>query len=402
MINLKRHINIALAYFLMVGLLGIFLRLFFVLPIPADFRFIVHAHSHIALLGWVYIGLITLIYKLYFAEIKKGKTYLRIFWFTNITLLGMLFSFPFQGYALFSITFSTLFLIASYFLAWFILRNVPVKYKVTNSYTCIKASLWYMIISSIGPWAIGGVMATFGKTSIWYKLSIYFYLHFQYNAWFILALCGILFFLFEKYKIRLDRKQFKRFFVLTNSGIILTLFLSGLWVEPPVILYILAGIGAILQVLAFLQFFRMLKNPWKELSHHLSPFVRLLLVMAAILLIGKILMQLLSAIPFFVTLSFTFTDFIIGYLHWTFLGIISICLFAFLHFFHLLRLPKTVFWIYFTGFILSELLIFYKGMAIWLGFPVPSNFFALLVGVSALLPLSVYILLINNYISSEK
>lgn len=402
MINLKRHTNIALGYFLIVGLLGGFLRLFFVTAIPANYRFIVHAHSHIALLGWVYIALATLIYKIYFAEAGKPAIYRRIFWFTNICILGMLCSFPFQGYALFSIIFSTLFLIASYFLAWFIFKHVPGHFKELPSYKCIKAALWYMVFSSIGPWAIGGVMATLGKTSIWYKLSIYFYLHFQYNGWFILALIGILFFLFERNKISIPEQEFKRFFRLINGGIILSFFLSILWTNPPFVFYILAAAGAVLQVLAFFKFFKILLASWKRLQFKLPPFTGMLLKICGILLVGKVLLQLLTAIPFFADLSFRYTDFVIGYLHWTFLGVISIGLFAFLKYFKLLKLPRPLFWIYFCGFVLSEVLIFHKGFSFWQRLPFLSQYASVLVGISALLPLSVGIVLINNIFSAEK
>ena len=178
MIKLKQHVNIALGYFLVSDLLGIFIRMFYVTPIEANYKYIVHANSHIFLLGLVYIGLINLIYKLYFSEAGKEKIYRLIFWFTNITLLGMLITFPFQGYALYSITFSTLFLIASYFFAWFVLKKIPKHYKHTYSYQCIKAALWYMIFSSIGSWGLGAFMPTLCSTSVWDKLAIYFYLHF--------------------------------------------------------------------------------------------------------------------------------------------------------------------------------------------------------------------------------
>ena len=402
MINLKKHASIALTYFLLVGFLGIFLRMFFVTPISANFRYVVHAHSHIALLGWVYLGLTTLIYRLYFMGSSKSRTYLRIFWFTNITIIGMLCSFPFQGYALYSITFSTLFLIASYFLAWFIFKNIPPEYKDTWSYKCIRTALWYMVISSIGPWAIGGVMATLGNTSIWYKLSIYFYLHFQYNAWFILALCGIVFYLMEKFKLNIDRRDFEEFFLNVNAGFILTLFLSALWVKPPMIFYFLGGTGAIFQLIGFWYLFRILKRNWPQLKEKLSPFVALLLKIAGFFMVAKILMQLSTGFSYFADLSFRFPDFIIGYLHLVFLGIVSICLFAFLKHFRLIRLPKILFWIYFTGFILSEALIFYKGLAQWLGLPFFSDYFGLLVGVSALLPLSVYFILLLTATSTEK
>ena len=222
MINLRRHTRTAFLYFCIAAFLGVFLRLFFVTPIGANFRYVVHAHSHIALLGWVYLALITLIYRLYIPPGTKTILYKRIFQFTQITLIGMLCTFPFTGYALWSIIFSTLFLFSSYITAWYFFKNVDAVNKQTFSFKCIRAALWYKLISSVGPWAVGGVMATLGKTSIWYKLSIYFYLHFQYNAWFILALCGILFYFLEKNGPLKDRGSLSRFFYLTNVGILLS------------------------------------------------------------------------------------------------------------------------------------------------------------------------------------
>ena len=396
MVKLKRHTNIALGYFFLVGLLGILLRLFFTSPIPGNFRFIVHAHSHIALLGWVYIGLVTIIYKMYFTEIDRSPTYMRIFWFTNFTVIGMLVTFPFQGYALLSITFSTLFLFASYFLAWFFLKNIPAHYKNSNSYKCIKASLIFLVFSSIGPWAIGGVMATLGNTSIWYKISIYFYLHFQYNAWFILALAGIFFYLLEKAGLPINNKEFRTFFFLLIWAIILSFFLSVLWVNPPLIFYLLAGAGALLQIAALIKFFILISPAWRSFKNKISSLVKLLLKIAAGFLIIKVLMQLLTALPFFASLSFRYTDFVIGYLHLVFLGIISIALFAFLIQLGLLNFRKKVFLLYFTGFILSEILIFYKGTAMWLGWPFISEYFTILVIISSLIPLAIAILLFDN------
>lgn len=401
MINLRRHTNIALLYFFIVGLLGLFLRFFFVTPLEANFRYVVHAHSHIALLGWVYIGLSTLIYKMYFTGENKGKRYLQIFIFTQITLIGMLFTFPIQGYALFSIIFSTLFLFASYFFAWFVFRNIPLHFKKTYSYNLIRSALWFMVISSIGPWAISVVMVTLGSTSIWYKLSIYFYLHFQYNGWFLLALTGILFYLLENSNAGIKHKEFKRFFHLMIASIILSFFLSVLWVEPPLIFYMLAGAGAILQIFAFWKLFYIIRQNSAVLKSKLKPFTLFLLTIVGIFLVIKILMQLLTAFPYFVILTFNIIDFVVGYLHWVFLGIVSISLFAFLGHFGLLKISRPVFYIYLTGFILSEALIFYKGLAIWLALPFFGDYFLLLVLISALIPMAVLILLFQNINTSK-
>src|SRR5690554_1346962 len=95
-INLRKHIGIALFYFLLVSLMGILMRFYFVAPLPINYKFLLHAHSHTALLGWIYLGLITLIYKVFLEKAEKPKLYRRIFIFTNITIVGMLLTFPFQ------------------------------------------------------------------------------------------------------------------------------------------------------------------------------------------------------------------------------------------------------------------------------------------------------------------
>lgn len=400
MINLKKHTNIALLYFFLVGLLGVFLRLFFVVPIPANFRYVVHAHSHIALLGWVYIGLTTLIYFIYFTKAGLAKTYKRIFWFTQVTLIGMLVTFPFTGYAFLSITFSTLFLIASYFMAWFILKKTPPPYKTTYSFKLIRASIWYMVISSIGPWALGGIMATLGNTSIWYKMAIYYYLHFQYNAWFILALCGILFFFLERQNLKPQKGDFQSFFWQINAAVILGFFLSVLWVEPHWIYYVLAGVGAILQVTAFYKFYQIISPFWKQLD--ISTFAKLLLKLSGILMIAKILLQVLSAVPYFADIAFNYPDLVIGYLHWVFLGVVSIALFALLSHAGLLKLSKWIFWIYFLVFIITESLLFYKGTAMWLGLPLPPHYFRLIAFISLLFPTTVGLMLLKNILTKSQ
>lgn len=394
---LKKHVNIALFYFLLVGFLGLLLRSFFVIPMPGNFKFIVHAHSHVALLGWVYLALTTLIYKLYFLDINKIKLYRNIILFTNICILGMLCSFPFQGYAIFSIIFSTLLLFATYWQVWFFLKYIPKTYKNKASYKCIKASLWYLVFSSIGPWAIGGVMATLGNESIWYKLSIYFYLHFQYNGWFTLALTGILFFIVEKFSLEVNKKQFKRFFYLINIGIVLSFFLSVLWTQPSVIFYILAALGAVVQIFAFYYFFRIIHTIWPVFKTKLSKMVLTLFKLIAILLIVKILFQLISAIPSLANIAFHYKDFIIGYLHWTFLGVISLGIFAFLEYFKLIRLKSYILILYILGFIFSEILIFYNALQFWVELPLIPNRALILLVISALIPLSLFIILIENF-----
>lgn len=376
--------------------MGLLLRFYFVTPIPLNYKFILHAHSHTALLGWIYLGLTTLIYKLFLSEALKTKLYKRIFYFTNFCILGMLVTFPIQGYALFSIIFSTLFLVASYWFTWFAIKHVPKHFKNRFSWKLIKTSLLYLVLSSIGPWAVGGVMATLGSASIWYKTSIYFYLHFQYNGWFILALLGILFYIFEEKGIHFNSQKLKSFFLLLNFSVLFTVFLSVLWFVPPIIFYVFGLLGAVTQVLAFHDLYFLLKEHFSLLKKSLSEQAFFLLKIAGSLMFVKLGMQLFSSLPYIANLAFQLKDFVIGYLHLVFLGIVITSLLAFLNYYKLIQLPKGFLFFYFLAFATTEILIFYKAFAFWLSLPFFSFYYILLAIFSIAFPIAVAILFFKN------
>jgi len=395
-VNLKNHAKLALVYFLLAAILGVVLRSYISVQIRANYRFIVHTHSHIALLGWVYMALTTLYYKLYLNKQGKGKKYRLIFWFTQCTLVGMLLSFPFQGYALFSIIFSTLFLFASYWFTWFFIENTTGDIKKTHSYICVKAGLWYMVLSTLGPWSLGIIMNTLGPTSIWYRLSIYFYLHFQYNAWMILALVGLLFYIFEKAKIQIPQKEFKRFLWHMNLGIVLTFFLSTLWANPPIVFHVLGALGALFQISAFVQLVKMLFASKNRITPFFTELQFTMLKIAGVLLGVKMVLQLLSSLPYVANLAVTYLDFTIGYLHMVFLGVVTFGLFFLLDFFKLIQLRIGAFGIYLIGFLFTEILIFHKGIAIWQGFTLVKNYFEILAVGGFLIPLALVLILMEN------
>ena len=395
--HLKTHTKTALAYFLIAALLGVVLRSFQVFEIPITYKFFVHTHSHIALLGWVYLALTTLIYMLFIQSPATDKKYSRIFWFTQFTLIGMLLTFPFMGYALFSIIFSTLFLFASYWFYGFFLKHTSSEIKKTKSYLCIKTALLYMVISSLGPWALGVIMNFFGAESIWYRLAIYFYLHFQYNGWMILALVGLFFFIMEQQQLNSSTKTFRRFFWVFNFGILLSFLLSTLFTDPSIIVNVLGGIGALLQLLGLVFLIKMFNKVNGMSSILFSSFQKRLLRLIVVLLSFKMILQLLTAIPYFADLAATILDFTIGYLHWTFLGVVSISLFLFVDYFKILKIQKNAFSVYLIGFIVMEALIFYKGLAAWQGFNLFNGYFDVLAIGSFLIPLSLIFIFLDNF-----
>lgn len=394
---LKNHTKLALGYFLLAAILGVVLRSFHSFEILVNYKFIVHTHSHIALLGWVYLALTTLLYKLYLFNLGLDEKYRKIFWFTQLTLVGMLLTFPFIGYALFSIIFSTLFLFASYWFAWFFLKNTPTILKKTNSYKCVRVALWYLIVSSLGPWALGAIVNTLGAESAWYRFAIYFYLHFLYNGWMIMALVGLLFYILEQNQINIFDKTFGRFFWAINLGIILSLFLSTLFANPPLILNFLGGIGGVLQLVALGMLVKIYAAQKEKIDTIFSFFHKGIFKTVAGLLLVKMILQLLTAFPYFANLAATILDFTVGYLHWTFLGVVTLGLFLFLDYFKLILISSKGYFLYLIGFVSTEGLIFYKGITAWQGQFLFTGYYEVLATVSFMIPLSLLLILAINW-----
>src|SRR5690554_4626222 len=141
----KKFMGLCFSNFLIAATLGLFLRFLYIYPTTGfNFKFLTHAHSHIAMLGWVYLSIQCFVVGWYI----KGslKKYKRLFWVTQLAVVGMLLSFPFQGYAAISISFSTLHIFCSYFFLRLIWKNH--KTQSTTSKLLLKASLLFMLIST--------------------------------------------------------------------------------------------------------------------------------------------------------------------------------------------------------------------------------------------------------------
>jgi len=399
---LKKHSTIALGYFLLIAILGVVLRLFPIINIPSNYKFLVHAHSHVALLGWVYTVLSIVIYKQYLQSTNVAKKYNLIFWFTQITIVGMLITFPFTGYAFLSILFSTLFLISSYIFAWLIFWYTPTILKQRNSYKIIRIALWYMIISSIGPWMLGVIMQTSGQESSLYKNAIYFYLHFQYNGWFIIAVIGIFIHVLEQHTILFSKKTFNFFFYLLNSGVITTFFISILWMNPPILINGLAAIGSIFQLIAFVLLLKLITKNKQKLNSLISIYLSYILKISGVLFLIKLILQLTVCFPFIADIVSYNIDFVIGYIHWVFLGVVSIPILAFLFYYQLAINNKIFLILYLFGFILTESLIFYKGIINWFQLNIINNYYYYLAISSGIILLAIFGIFLTQFRNKNK
>lgn len=282
------------------------------------FKHWLHAHSHLAFLGWIYNALIGLTLWSFPMQ-DKGKWHRALFWLAQISVLGMLLTFPGNGYYLWSIVVSTLHIFVSYVMAVRLIRDTYDNGSpwIKHATGWMKWALFFMVASSIGPYLLGMIMAQGAEDTIWYKLSIYFYLHFQYNGWFILqALALVMVWMARKNSARQVRPSVRSLWILV-SGVLLTYAQSALWTNPPASVVVLAWLGGGLQLAGI---FYLWKDWWPVFRQmRINPFARKLLGVAAFAITLKIVLQLLAVVPALQPFS-SQHQVAIAFLHLVFLG----------------------------------------------------------------------------------
>jgi hypothetical protein len=157
--------------------MAIGLRTTYVFPTNFNYTYLLHAHSHTVMLGWCYLAVYTfIIAKFLPKEAQINPKYNRLFWLTEISVIGMAVTFPIQGYYLFSIIFSTLHILCSYYFVYQIFKD----HKTVSVFESklLKASLIFMLISTIGVWFLGPIASSGAKDSPVYNTAIQFFLHF--------------------------------------------------------------------------------------------------------------------------------------------------------------------------------------------------------------------------------
>ncbi len=394
----------ALLSLVVIALLGLLLRWTFVAPIAGlNYKYLLHAHSHAALLGWLYPALsIALLHAYLPSEIRNKKVYFWQFWLAQVAVLGMLLSFPVQGYGAVSITFSTAHILLSY---WFILRFLKdaKAFKVGRgnhslSFRFIKAALVFLALSSLGPWAMGPIMTTEHSGTQLYYNAIYFYLHFLYNGWFTFAVLGLLFWLLEKYKVSFNQNYSLLFFRLMFWACLPAYLLSVLWIKPDAIVYIVAGVAASVQLLALGLLAWLLWPVRKQIYSLFSGWGQVLFILAALIFILKTLMQFSTAFPYMADLAYNIRHFIIGYLHLVLIGFVSFFVLAFFTQLGWVSFKQSISrWgmgLFILAFIGSETILFGQGLFYWLGLGIIPNYNELLFGVSILLPVGILLFFI--------
>jgi hypothetical protein len=386
----KKLVIVCLLNFLVAALMGLALRFTFIEPISLNYRYLTHAHSHVAMLGWVYLMLYVFIVH-YFVPEKK-PIYNRLFWLTQFAVIGMMCSFPFQGYGVISITFSTLHIICSYYFVHLIWKHHNTKSVATT--LLLKASLLFMLFSTLGVWCLGPAIGMLGKASAFYQIAIQFFLHFQFNGWFLIAIITVFFHLL---KIE-NSKLFKQFFWLLIASTVFTFALPIQWFAPHISLLWINGIGIILQVVTLFMFLKLIKPKLETMVYMKTKLNAHLLRFSIFCYILKVLFQVISIVPEFSQVVFEHRNFVIGFIHLMMLGVISGFLFSFLLKQNLVNSSRSFhlgMYSFLLGFVLTEMLLLIQGVKFYFGSGILSNYYLLLFISSILLPIGIALFLFN-------
>ncbi|QEC65778.1 hypothetical protein FRZ67_00080 [Panacibacter ginsenosidivorans] len=366
--SLSTWMKIPFLNLLIVSFIGIILRYKIAFALPfVDQKFLLHAHSHFAFSGWLSQLLMAFIVQ--YLQSKKRDLDLRkynaLLWINLISAYGMLFSFPFEGYAAVSISFSTLSVFDAYvfaFVVWRDLNKLPLK---SISHYWFKAALVFNAVSSLGAFALGYMMANKIASQEWYLAAVYFFLHFQYNGWFFFTAMGLLIQWLIDRDIAVNTNSSKKMFWLFFAASIPAYLLSVLWLPMPLWLYVLVVASGAAQIIGFIMLIKHIKQHATDITNIISNPVKWLWILSCIALGIKLLLQAGSTIPSLNMVAYGFRPIVIGYLHLVLLGVLSIFLIGYfltITKIEYLSILKKGLILFVSGIIINEILLMLQGV----------------------------------------
>ena len=325
---MRRLFKVPVIFLFIGSILGLFLRWQHISPIEhVNYMFVLHSHSHVMFLGWVFNTLFIAFTLNHVLEIKQ-RSFRALFVVLQLLVLGMLISFPLQGYGFYSILFSTLHTaIAIVFIVKFFNQTKRVK-SISAWYA--RIALIFFLISTAGPFSLAYLKSAGLSHTNWYNFSIYFYLHFQYNGLFLFGVLSLFFDLLERRHVQFGIAKAKRVGVIMGVSCLPAYFLSTLWASPGGIYFLIAGLAALFQLFGWIILVRLIIASAKEIKSTFNLASIQFLFIALIAFTLKLLLQLMSAWPSVAQFAFELRPVIISYLHLVLLGVISLPLLVWL------------------------------------------------------------------------
>lgn len=313
--TLRRIILISYLFLVIIACLGALLRILPFSGFNISYNNLIHAHSHGAFLGWLFLANFAITGHLIQYKFSTKVTV----WLAAdvVLLLFMVPLFVKYGYNYLTIILSTLHVILSTILALQLIKAIGFRnLRSFNGYKSYLILAWTcLIISGAFPLILGIIVKSFGNASPAYYNTIYTYLHFQYNGFFVSSILAFIHFYFGSK----NDKGLKGAYYLFVVSVPLTLVNSYLWSAPEFWFNAISMVACAIQLTACI--FLLNKEFLVQSLENKIPFSMNWVIYGLIL---KSIMQLSASFPHIAIATSLNRYLILFYLHFVLLGIISI------------------------------------------------------------------------------
>ncbi len=314
--NRSFWMKFALVNFCIVAVLGVIMRYKILFSLPwLDQKHLQDAHSHFAFYGWI----TTAIYILLTDYLRKTmpnvamKKYRALIIVNVVSAFAMLATFIYGGYFWASIAASTAALLCSFVFAGVFYKDTAGLRDASKIW--FRSALFFAVISSLGVFNLAYMKMTGTVSQSMYLASEYYFLHFQYNGFFIFSCIGLLLFSMKEAGAVLTKKENNILFFLMFFGCLVGFGLSVLWMEMPAWVFALIIITTVGQTVGAVMLYRYVRKHWTNLVVKWSPMHRFVLMYAGFAFAVKTLLQLGSNVPAISQFAFGFRNVVIAYLH---------------------------------------------------------------------------------------
>lgn len=312
--NFNFWLKLCIFNFFIVSVIGVMMRYNLAFSLPGfSHKFMQESHSHFAFYGWVSAAIYLFVTK-YMAENYQGiaiSKYQFLQVFNQIGSYGMLVTFLYGGYFWLSIVFSSVALFTGF--AYYIFLLIDMRRNRNPETIWLKSGAFFATLSAVGIFGLGYFSARKEEFDVLFRASTYFYLHFQYNGFFLFSCTGLLLISLKNLGIQIQEKLNKSIFRLLFIGCLFGYGLSILWIDMPDLLYIFFSIISIIQLWGAIKLWIWFKGTGIFKKQHFMQKWPLAAVGFAF--IGKFILQTLSAIPDIGIYAFSNINIVIGYLH---------------------------------------------------------------------------------------
>ncbi|AZB29653.1 hypothetical protein [Chryseobacterium balustinum] len=312
--NFNFWLKICVFNFFVVSAVGVMMRYNMAFSLSGfNHKFMQESHSHFAFYGWVSAGIFLFVTKYLSENFKKINLakYQYLMICNQIGSYGMLFTFLYGGYFWLSIVFASIALFTGF--AYFIFLLIDTKSNENPEIIWLKSGAFFATFSAIGIFGLAYFSSKKEEFDVLFRASTYFYLHYQYNGFFLFSCIGLLLISLKKIGIEINEKLNKTIFYLLFFGCFFGYGLSVLWIEMNSVLYGFFVLISVIQFFGAIPFLNWIRKT--NIFKRQNFIQKLLLCVFGFAFILKFILQSLSVIPSLGIFAFSNINIVIAYLH---------------------------------------------------------------------------------------